>query len=125
MIRHVYPCRSSRAAEDECGHAVGATNVSGEELRPHCQRNMIQNSCVYSLAQLRPAPELLSQSSRACELQLLKPACSRALKPQLISPCVQLLKPPCLELALPNKRSHCNEKLLHSNWRGAPHPLYN
>ena len=102
MIRDVYPCRSSRAAEDECGHAVGATNVSGEELRPHCQRNMIQNSCVYSLAQLRPAPELLSQSSRACELQLL-------------SPLKQLQKPVYLEPVLCDKRSHCNDKPAHCN----------
>lgn len=73
----MYPCRSPRAAEDERGHAVGATNVSREELRPRCQRNVIQNSCVYSLVQLRPAPELLSQSFRARKLQLLKPAYSK------------------------------------------------
>ena len=41
------------------------------------------------------APQLLSLHSRACEPQLLKPA--------------------CLEPMLRNKRSHCNENPMHHN----------
>ena len=44
----MYPCRSSRAAEDERGHAVGATNVSREELRPHSEERDPEQLCLFS-----------------------------------------------------------------------------
>ena len=45
--------------------------------------------------------------------------------PQLLGPCSKaceprLLEPECLGPALPNKRSHCNEKLVHHSYGVAP-----
>ena len=48
-------------------------------------------------------------SNKACALQLLSQG-SRAQE-------LQLLKPTHLEPVLRNKRSHCNEKPVHRNWR--------
>ena len=64
---------------------------------------------------LSPAPgrSHMPRGSWACAPQLLRLR-SRALEPQL-------LKPACLEPVLHNKRSHHNEKPMHSNEEWPPH----
>ena len=77
--------------------------------------------------------QLLRLCSRAHGLQLLKPTCSRAQEPQLMSSCATVTKPVHPRASKPqllsphaatteacvsvgeNKRSRCNEKPAHHN----------